>query len=180
METAWADLLSDLTALSDALLVLYQNRSEEKITVDFSPTNNHGSSSSYSIRQFLLHRAAVTTYPDTSPTGYRLRVVCTAVGYDPKIFLYRDDLPSGAGDTGTPRPIAVCSPGDLVDFPEDEAGEIFPPLYRKNTFDFYTKDLSLIDETWSNIQRDVRDLADALRVHTDEVTETTIHGASYG
>jgi hypothetical protein len=179
------ELWSDIQDLMDALDVVSAMRGSETVSYSFSTSDarlgigGSSSSSAHGVRRFTLTRESLVAYPTTDPVGYRLNVACVAEGADPKIFLYRDDLPDRDRVTHS-RPIAVCSPGDLVDYPEDEAdSRHFPAFYRQATFDIVSRDLALLQETWANVKRDTEELAAALQWHQDEVTSVEEVAASY-
>jgi hypothetical protein len=176
MDQFWELLLSDIQKLANALGILAPLRAAEMKIYDFSPgaTSLDSSSSLQGARRFVLQRDAVAAYPEDSPVGYRMRVTCSADGTDAKIFLWRDDLPDRGRETKS-RPIAVCSPGDLVDYPAGAADEAqWPPFYRKRTFDYVTRRTELLQEGWENIQHEVEQLAAALAVHLNSVTDITV------
>lgn len=160
-------LLEDIQSLADVLETLAELQAAEIKIYDFSPD---GSSMS---RYFQLHKDAVTPYPEGDPVGYRLKVTCTGAGTDAKIFLHRNDVaPDIATDDQLARPIAVCSAGDLVDYPAD-APDNFPYHYRLATFDIVSKNISLLWSTWENICVDTDELARTLKIMEDDVTSTS-------
>lgn len=155
LDIAWAELIDDVYALAAALGTLETLASAE--------TKTYG--------EYSITRDAVVAYPADAPTQYRLRVECTA-GLDLHIFLYEDEVPDSDG-TVKPRPVSVCSPGDMVDYPQDAAGPEFPFHYRRLVFDISTSNITLLADTWNNIQLDVEDLATALAYHETTVTTST-------
>lgn len=181
LDDLWSDLWNDIEALASVLSVLAPLRDAESEEYEFTETGVTPSSSSslHALRRLRLQRAPLTAYPSENPVGYRLTVTCTADGADHKIFLHRNDLADRSGVVHY-RPIAVCSPGDLVDYPPDAPDEDqFPDHYRLSTFDVMSKDPELLQEAWINIKRDTEQLAAALKFHLDEVTDTDVENVSF-
>lgn len=166
MEQFWLRLLFDVQSLDAALTKLDELYGVVAFTVDFSPDDDPGS------RYFEIIRE-VTFYPDDSPSHYRMRVTCEAVGGDAsEIFLHRYELPDRNGEIFA-RPIAVCSPGDLADYPvgEPRSGQ-FPRYFRRAAFDVSSRNVSRIYSGWTNIYASVRLLAASLK-GADSVVEIT-------
>ncbi len=181
LDTFWNRLDADIVSLSLALTTLSGLREAEDLTYDFTSegTEPDSSSSLHGLRQFRLHRAPMVPYPADQPTGYRLHVTCAADGTDSKIFLHRNDLPDRDGDTHA-RPIAVCSPGDLVDYPPDAPDpDQFPDHYRLAEFDVVGSELNDLKEAWDSIKVDVEQLAAALKFHVDVVTASSLEDVSF-
>ena len=174
LEQFRSHLLDHIQRLADSLSTLATLGTAETVTYDASEELTDVSSSSATATSFTLRRDVVATYPDSDPTGYRLRVTCESVGGDEKIFLHRNDTLDRDGNK-LARPIAVCSPGDLVDYPAGApSSSQFPPHYRKATFDIVSANIPLLLETWDNIKTEVEQLAMALQVHEETVSDTTV------
>ena len=184
MKLAWAEMLKQIQQLATALKNLAILEVSEEIDYDFSRigTRARASSSSSSRgvgRRIYMSRAAVVPYPSGSPVGYRMTVTADADGGDKKIFLHRDDQPDRSRVIQC-RPIAVCSPGDMVDYPADTADEDqFPQFYRKETFDIVSSDVGLLKDTWDKIKLDTESLAAALKHHQDIVDSIDTDSVSY-
>lgn len=164
MDQFQVQLLDDIQALAEILEVLGELQQPETKNYDFSSMDG--------IRDFTLQREAVTAYPADNPVGYRLAVTCSGTNTDSKIFLHRDDIePDTPTSAQRERPIAVCSAGDLVDYPEDVA-DSFPYHYRRNTFSIVSKNISLLRSTWENICVDTDELARTLKSLENDVTNT--------
>lgn len=178
METAWTQLVSDVTALSNANDALAQLSSGETVTFEFEDDTctvlRSSSSSARGMRVFNLTLSPIALYPSEEPAGYRMLVTCASDCGDPKIFLHRDDQPDMDGDVHS-RPIAVCSPGDLVDYPTDlPDDDQFPAFYRTADFDIVSNNPILLADVWERIKVDTELLAAALYTHENVITETLI------
>lgn len=174
LEQFRSKILEYIQSLTNSLSILHNLAQEEELNYDFTISDSEIISSSLQDeRSFTLIRSPVVFYPIDNPVGYRLHVTCTAIGTDPKIFLHRLDLPES--EEVKERPIAVCSPGDLVDYPSDAPDENqFPAHYRKATFDIVTADITLLNEGWNNIKLEVEQLAAALAIHQDNVSSLDV------
>lgn len=172
-------LLEHIQGLANALALLAGLAEEEEQTYDFTPSDATVMSSSLQgERSFTITRAPVVPYPTDEPVGYRLHVTCVATGTDPKIFLHRKDLRDRDAEEKE-RPIAVCSPGDLVDYPVDVPDDDqFPDHYRKSTFDIVTANIPLLKDGWDNIKFDVEQLATALNMHYTEISNVDVEQIS--
>lgn len=180
LEQAYEEVWKRIEALGDALTILSRMRITETVPYDFSENDaEYSSSSGDGIRRFTLTRDAFIPYPTSSPTGYLLRITCDADGVDDAIFLWRNDLPDRT-NTVQKRPIAVCSPGDLVDYPEGTPDvSQFPAHYRLNEWSITSARLSLLEETWTKIKSDVSQLARALNAHLGQATEVETPSKDY-
>lgn len=178
MEAAWTQLVSDVVALSNANDALMLLSPGETAVFEFTDSScvvaRSSSSSEQGTRVFNLTLSPITLYPSEDPAGYRMLITCASDCGDPKIFLHRDDQPDRDGDVHS-RPIAVCSPGDLVDYPADLPDEEqFPAFYRTADFDIVSDNPVLLADVWERIKVDTELLAAALYTHENVITETLI------
>ena len=172
-------LSEDIDKLAAALNLLAILGNRESVTYDFSSSSNTSSSSSSNEKSFTVTKEVTVAYPSENPTGYRLQVNCTAIGADPKIFLHRNDLPDQNMEIKA-RPIAVCSPGDLVDYPPDEPDETdFPAHYRLAEFDVVSSNLDDLNSAWTNIKIEVARLAQVLKIHENEITDSSLEEITF-
>lgn len=166
LEQFWALLIADIESLSNALERLDRLSVGEMVSLDTSPSESPGT------RSLDLTRDAVSPYPDAAPTHYRLRVSCTGINQDARVFLHRYELPD-RDDTIRFRPVSVCSPADMVEYPPDAPNsEQFPAFFRRSEFDIISRDLALLENGWNNLRYNVETLAAALRAH-DRLLETS-------
>lgn len=160
MDQFWAALELDVQALASAQNSLAALDDVDVVSFDISPDDAPGTV------VYTLTRDAVSLYPVSAPTGYRLRVVCAALGADPNVFLRRNEQASLSA-SATSRPIAVCSAGDMADYPVG-APTGFPAYFRGNEFDITSRNVYLLKHAWDTIQFDVRKLVESLRALRDE------------
>lgn len=183
LDDFWTSIVSDVQQLANLLGLLAPLRALELISYDFSPGGvgwDSSSSARAGSRVFHLRREGVVSYPSINPAGYRLKVTCTAEGADKNIFLHRDDLPDRAQKIHV-RPLAVCSPSDLVDYPAGlVSSDDFPPHYRLGKFDIVAANINDISSGWLNIKTEVKQLAGSLKFQQDSVSERDVLEISNG
>lgn len=166
----WEHLKRDAADLARAQEILEALAEEETIAFESEPeSSSSNSSSSSEDTRCRIVRSAVVPYPSDNPVGYRLTVRCFGCD-DPNIFLWRDDEPDALGNIRE-RSIAVCKPGDIVDFPV-AAAEGFPAMYRRSWFDVVTADVDLLKSGWENILLEVTHLFETQAFFDATVTST--------
>ena len=100
--------------------------------------------------------------------SYLMRVeVIAAEEVSDKIFIMQRSLSPATQDEPLPDPIdrfsSIASPVDLEQSPEDAPDlEHEIPFYRTKSVDLLFRSLMELQDTWTDIQEDVRGLIDAL------------------
>lgn len=171
LEAAYEELWRRISKLADAMTSLNALKEAETRTIDPTATRSGSSSSSSDDNGgFTLIRDALTLYPPAAPASYRLHISCESSRYDPKIFLWRADLPDPDA-TVRQRPTNVCSAGDMVDYPADApAAAQFPASYRLAEWDICSSNVPLLEETWQRICAATTQLARTLAAHANVTT----------
>lgn len=113
-------------------------------------------------------------------TDHRMAVTCEASeGLSPKIFAYiRKGRLNWEGNYETYDEFDhVCSPTDMVEYPEDAPLEgDNPAWYRRADIDLIVRHMALVGEVWDNIKQDVDLLEKLIREH-NELVPMDIHTA---
>jgi len=117
-----------------------------------------------------LLREGSTTHVEGRTIAYRLRVsAINPVNMPAAIFLYERQPFTTYREDEPYRDVfvAVCSPGDLEEYPEGAPPDTEPKFYRLDQVDLDFRSIIAVDEAFQALNNDVKELVYALQALRD-------------
>lgn len=117
---------------------------------------------------FDVIRHSIQEYVVGRTPAYRMRIeVKNPINITTKVFLYRREVFRSLHGEERDVFLAVCKPGDLEMFPEDDVGDTVPPFFRLDAVDLVEDNIFNLEASWEAIRNDLRELVLALEANHD-------------
>ncbi len=113
-------------------------------------------------------------------SAWRLRIVVTAVGMDPRVFVFGRSPPDPRSGETADTFYSVASPVDMEEYPPDEPDpQTEFQMFRADTVDVLLRSASEYEGTLDLIERELRNLVHALNILENLRLDRTIEIGPY-